>query len=126
MDLIPNYIPLFVIPETENSNVIECETSEQRTVRIMREDKINHIKSEIEKLEHELYNKNTLKGYKMTKGREHDILKYVGTPLMIVGGVVYYKTDNVKAGMVACIGATMQLSWAAVDILKYLNDRHDN
>lgn len=57
MELILDYIPLFVIPETENSSVIECETNEQRTVRIMMEDKINHFKSKIEKLEHELYKK---------------------------------------------------------------------
>ena len=55
MDFVPDYIPLFVIPETENSSVIECETSEQRTVRLMMEDKINHIKSKIEKLEYELH-----------------------------------------------------------------------
>ena len=61
----------------------------------------------------------------MLEGHEHDILKYIGTPLMIGGSIVTYKTDSTKAAYVALIGATMNLSWAAVDILKYSNDKKE-
>ena len=65
----------------------------------------------------------------MFEGREHDILKYVGMPLMIGGSVICYKTDGttcIVAGLVGMVGGTMELSWLAVEALQSSNKRKNN
>ena len=65
----------------------------------------------------------------MFEGHEHDILKYVGMPLMIGGSVVCCKTDGTTsliAGLVGIVGGSMQLSWLTVEALQSSNKRKNN
>lgn len=47
-------IPMFVVPGTENSDVIEYETNEQRNVRLFNERKVQQTMEEIMRLETQL------------------------------------------------------------------------
>ena len=47
-------IPMFVVPSTENSDVIEYETNEQRNVRLFNEMKVKQTMEEIMRLEIQL------------------------------------------------------------------------
>lgn len=47
-------IPMFVVPGTENSDVIEYETNEQRNVRLINERKVEQTLEEIRRLEVQL------------------------------------------------------------------------
>ena len=47
-------IPMFVVPGTENSDVIEYETNEQRNVRLINEMKVKQTLEEIKRLEIQL------------------------------------------------------------------------
>lgn len=58
-DLLFDDIPLYVVPGTEDSEVIEYETSEQRTVRLLNEEKIRQTMGEIERLKAQLAQADT-------------------------------------------------------------------
>lgn len=47
-------IPMFVVPGTEDSDVIEYETNEQRNVRLINEMKVEQTLEEIRRLEVQL------------------------------------------------------------------------
>lgn len=49
-ELMFDDIPLLVVPGTEDSEVIEYETSMQRNVRLMNEYKLRQLREQIEKL----------------------------------------------------------------------------
>ena len=53
-DVMFDDIPMFVVPGTENSDVIEYETNEQRNVRLITEIKVKHTLEEIRRLEIQL------------------------------------------------------------------------
>lgn len=53
-DVMFDDIPLFVVPGTENSDVIEYETNEQRNVRLINERKVEQTLEEIRRLEIQL------------------------------------------------------------------------
>ena len=44
-------IPMFVVPGTEDSDVIEYETNEQRNVRLMNEMKVKQVMEDIIRLQ---------------------------------------------------------------------------
>ena len=49
-DTLFDDIPLFVVPGTEDSDVIEFETNMQRNARLVNEDRIRHMMDEIDRL----------------------------------------------------------------------------
>lgn len=53
-DALFDDIPMFVVPGTENSDVIEYETNEQRNVRLINEMKVKQTLEEIRRLEVQL------------------------------------------------------------------------
>lgn len=53
-DVMFDDIPMFVVPSTENSDVIEYETNEQRNVRLFNERKVEQTMEEIRRLETQL------------------------------------------------------------------------
>lgn len=53
-DILFDDIPMFVVPGTESSSVIEYETNEQRTVRLINEAKVKQKLEEIRRLEIQL------------------------------------------------------------------------
>ena len=53
-DALFDDIPMFVVPGTENSDVIEYETNEQMNVRLINEMKVKQTLEEIRRLEVQL------------------------------------------------------------------------
>lgn len=53
-DALFDDIPMFVVPGTESSDVIEYETNEQRNVRLINERKVEQTLEEIRRLEIQL------------------------------------------------------------------------
>jgi len=53
-DALFDDIPMFVVPGTENSDVIQYETNEQRNVRLINEMKVKQTLEEIRRLEIQL------------------------------------------------------------------------
>lgn len=53
-DALFDDIPMFVVPGTEDSDVIEYETNEQRNVRLFNERKVEQTLEEIRRLEVQL------------------------------------------------------------------------
>lgn len=74
-DTLFDDIPMFVVPGTENSDVIEYETNEQRNVRLINEMKVKQTLEEISRLEVQLLHAKLIGPWKrkiLPEATQHD------------------------------------------------------